>query len=1289
VALGLVCAPLSAASAATLSGTISGKLPGQEVKPVAGAAVTVTPSGGGEVVGTTTTGAEGQYSLEVPDGVFDVRVVPKEGPLEVTSILKVEVSGSRRLDLLLVPGEVEPPQLVQLTGTVRDANGKVFPHVSVELSGGGHHYSATTASNGSYSISALPGAYTASLSWFPVVEGHAGVPSNGFSLSTTEFTLESNQERNVTLPPTAQVTVEALGRGNAPLQGSEVAIPDVKLEGGYDLGGFQAISIVGSDSYAFTDAAGRVSFFVFAGSTPPTARGSALPPSGAAYITTGFELPSVSDGTVVPVHLTEAIRLSGTVRDAQGNTLQGVSVSLSGEGRQASGGTGRNGVYSVVALPGHYTVTVSSTNILGGNPGMPENGFSIQAGSIDLESDQERNVTLPPTAQVTVEVENESGAPIAGAFVDIPETVSHEFDLGGFEAEKIAVPAQGAKTGADGRASIPVFTGSSRPIVPGTVGPPTGGEYGGAEFEVPAVGEVAHVVLPSKALVHLSGTLRDAQGQPIAFAVVSLHRGSEEIWTTTAKDGTYSLHAPPGHYHLEVEWGVASEPPKGSPGSGWDVRTTEFALESNQERDISLPPTSPLTVQVLGRGGAPLEGASVGVPQMSTGAYDLGGFEAEYAESNRQGGGAGVDGKVTFLVFTGSREAVHGQVEAPHESGYANAEFTVPEVDKETTVVVSLAGNGEEEDTEPPRLESLEFEPAEIDTAETSVPVTIVAHVIDEGSGFAAGHATFRTPGGGELLTSTEFVRVAGSETDGTYEAVATFPQGSEPGTWLIGSLDLSDQAGNELLLGPEQLNERELSYRVVVAAPVGPSMVAEISPSSGPESGGTKVHVTGSGFSGASAVKFGGSSAEFFVESDESLTAIAPPGVGTAAVSVTTPAGTSAESAADRFGYAPPVSLASSPNPSVRGQKVTFTAKVTPVTTGAPTPLGTVTFTEGTATLGVANLNKGTATLNTTTLGAGEHPVVAEYSGDAHFGLGRSPAVIQVVAKATTETTLTSGLDPAPFGATATLKASVKAVAPAAGTPLGTVTFSEGETVLAAVQLSTGNAILSLKSLPPGSHAITATYSGDANDNTSSAGPSTQTITKASTELSLSSTLDPAPYGSSATLKATVKAVAPGGGTPTGTVTFSEGETVLAIVPLSAGSAKYALKSTLPGAHEITATYSGDGDYEASGNVLGQTIVKASTELTLTSSKNPAPRGSTGTLKATVKALAPGGGTPTGTVTFREGETVLAIIPFSGNVATYPLKSLATGTHEITAEYQGSPTYEASEAVIVQVITS
>lgn len=90
-----------------------------------------------------------------------------------------------------------------------------------------------------------------------------------------------------------------------------------------------------------------------------------------------------------------------------------------------------------------------------------------------------------------------------------------------------------------------------------------------------------------------------------------------------------------------------------------------------------------------------------------------------------------------------------------------------------------------------------------------------------------------------------------------------------------------------------------------------GPPTVTAISPSSGPAGGGTAVSVTGTGFVGVTAVRFGASAASFVVNSASSLTATAPAGAaGTVDVTVTTAAGTSATSAADRFTYVsgPPV---------------------------------------------------------------------------------------------------------------------------------------------------------------------------------------------------------------------------------------------------------------------------------------------------------------------------------------------------------------------------------------------
>jgi IPT/TIG domain/Right handed beta helix region/NHL repeat len=81
---------------------------------------------------------------------------------------------------------------------------------------------------------------------------------------------------------------------------------------------------------------------------------------------------------------------------------------------------------------------------------------------------------------------------------------------------------------------------------------------------------------------------------------------------------------------------------------------------------------------------------------------------------------------------------------------------------------------------------------------------------------------------------------------------------------------------------------------------------VTGLAPATGPAAGGTIVTITGTNFSGATAVKFGGSAATWFnVMSATSITAKAPAGSGTVDVRVTTTFGTSTTSASDQFIYA------------------------------------------------------------------------------------------------------------------------------------------------------------------------------------------------------------------------------------------------------------------------------------------------------------------------------------------------------------------------------------------------
>ena len=80
---------------------------------------------------------------------------------------------------------------------------------------------------------------------------------------------------------------------------------------------------------------------------------------------------------------------------------------------------------------------------------------------------------------------------------------------------------------------------------------------------------------------------------------------------------------------------------------------------------------------------------------------------------------------------------------------------------------------------------------------------------------------------------------------------------------------------------------------------------VSAIKPTDGSSAGGTDVTVTGTNFTGATAVHFGGHAVKSFtVKSLTSITAKAPAGSGTVNVTVTTPAGTSADIKADKFKY-------------------------------------------------------------------------------------------------------------------------------------------------------------------------------------------------------------------------------------------------------------------------------------------------------------------------------------------------------------------------------------------------
>ena len=177
---------------------------------------------------------------------------------------------------------------------------------------------------------------------------------------------------------------------------------------------------------------------------------------------------------------------------------------------------------------------------------------------------------------------------------------------------------------------------------------------------------------------------------------------------------------------------------------------------------------------------------------------------------------------------------------------------------------------------------------------------------------------------------------------------------------------------------------------------------------------------------------------------------------------------------------------LASSLNPSIYGQRVTFTATVK--TAGSLPPTGRVAFTWGGGlyTIGSATLNgSGVATLTKSNLNADPYPLTAVYRGDVQNLGSTSPVLNQRVLETTSAATITASPNPSTLGQAVTFSAKISSPTV---TPTGPVTFTAGKTVLGTVELSSGKAKFTTSSLRAGSTVVTVIYLGDSNIAKSSA---------------------------------------------------------------------------------------------------------------------------------------------------------------------------------------------------------
>jgi hypothetical protein len=405
------------------------------------------------------------------------------------------------------------------------------------------------------------------------------------------------------------------------------------------------------------------------------------------------------------------------------------------------------------------------------------------------------------------------------------------------------------------------------------------------------------------------------------------------------------------------------------------------------------------------------------------------------------------------------------------------------------------------------------------------------------------------------------------------------------------------------------------------------------------------------------------------------------------------------------------------SPATLVHGKKATIIATIAPAS-GSGTPTGSIALIGADAlpaSTGIDNLQltAGAVYASIDNLPGGAYLLTASYSGDATYAPSKSaPVTLTVTPESDTLSAtgwawnpydlylypLSSGIT-LPYGAQLFLDAqplSANATLPNQPTPAtGTVTFTDklGSVSTTSVQPlnAAGMAEWSSGVFAPGTHTLSAAYSGDPSYSASTLPTAaTFTIIPGSTSLSVVPLVKTISGGGSVAVDVQLGTgyLPLYGKPPTGSVTVTLGgkSTTTALQAFgTTGNASLeavvTFSNVAAGILPVTASYPGDTNWQAS-TANGGTVIALSGKLTptvtLTATPSAPTPAQTVTLTAAVSGPA-GKPSPTGTVIFLGDDQTLnyaACLAAGKASVSVPASSVANGVNIFSAVYQGDANY-------------
>ena len=195
---------------------------------------------------------------------------------------------------------------------------------------------------------------------------------------------------------------------------------------------------------------------------------------------------------------------------------------------------------------------------------------------------------------------------------------------------------------------------------------------------------------------------------------------------------------------------------------------------------------------------------------------------------------------------------------------------------------------------------------------------------------------------------------------------------------------------------------------------------------------------------------------------------------------------------------------------------------------------------------------------------------------------------VLLGAAKFPTTTSFVSSLNPSVYGQPVTFVAKV--TQSGSFQPTGTVNFrwGIGYSIGAAALKSDGTATLTISNLNADPYPLTAVYSGDANNLSSTSSIVNQMVTQTTSAAAITSSLNPSRAGQA--VKFTTQITSPTV-VPKGPVTFTAGTIVSGTVQLSGGKATFTTSSLPVGSTVVKVTFNGDSDIKGSSASVTQVV--------------------------------------------------------------------------------------------------